>query len=242
MAEQRYHTHDFFGVRDLVTVRQLFDARCHFGHKTGSQNAFMRPYIFGNRLGIDILDLQQTHSMLGDALNFVAHVAFNGGIVLFVSRNKETIPLVERVAESIGEYAHCREFTIGTFTNCVRTYEMENVRLPDVVVFLTTHNNVFGQSVGVKEASQMEIPSVGIVDTNCDPRLIDYPIPANDDSRASIELYLALFRHAIVTGRSLYQSLKEKDLKEASERQPQRRLPRPRLKKDGEKQKEVQSA
>ena len=235
-AERRYHHHDFFGVRDLLTVRQLFDARCHYGHKTGSQNIYMRPHIFGNRLGIDLLDLDQTHLLLGDALNFVAHVAFNGGLALFVNRNKETLPLVERVAQSIGEYSHCRDFKVGTFTNCVQTYHMENVRLPDVVIFITTHNNVFGQSVAVKEAALMDIPTVGIVDSNCDPRLIDYPIPGNDDSRVSIELYLALFKHAILTGRSAFQTLKQRELgvEKLRQSEPQRKLPakdRPRQQK-----------
>ena len=201
-----------------MTVRDLFDARCHYGHKTGSQNIHMRPYIFGNRLGVDVIDLEQTLPLLNDALNFIAHVAFQRGIIMFISRNKQCIPLVERVALSCGEYSHCREFKVGNFAQAKMRLGMET-RLPDLAILLTTHNHVFGESVAVDECAKMNIPMVGILDTNCDPRLIDYPVPGNDDTPSSVELYLALFKHAIERGKALYQQARSMHMLEDQERQ-----------------------
>lgn len=80
-------------------------------------------------------------------------------------------------------------------------------RLPDVCVFVTTHNTVFEQHVAVIEASKMNVPTIGVVDTSCDPRLIAYPIPGNDDSPAAIELYCRLFKQAILKGKEKYEEL-----------------------------------
>lgn len=80
---------DFFNVRNLVSVKQLFDNRVHLGHKIGSLNVHMSPYLFGNRLGVCIFDLEQTVKRLQDAMNFAAHIAFRGGIIMFINNNKE---------------------------------------------------------------------------------------------------------------------------------------------------------
>lgn len=79
---------DFFGVHKLFTVRDLFESRAHLGHKSGTLNHHMTPYIFGTRLGIIIFDLDQTAQRLREALNFTAHIAFRGGVVLFVNRSR----------------------------------------------------------------------------------------------------------------------------------------------------------
>jgi hypothetical protein len=84
---------DFFDVRKLVTVQQLFDNRVHLGHKVGSLNPYMRPYLYGERLGVCIFDLDQTVKHLQDALNFAAHIAFRSGVILFVNNSKDVSPI-----------------------------------------------------------------------------------------------------------------------------------------------------
>jgi len=79
---------DFFGVHKLFTVRQLFDSRVHLGHKSGTLNEHMTQYIFGSRLGLIIFDLDKTAQLLRDALNFTAHMAFRGGVILFINRSR----------------------------------------------------------------------------------------------------------------------------------------------------------
>ena len=161
----------------------------------------MIPYIFGNRLGVDIIDLDQTLPLMQDALNFLAHIAFRDGIIMFVSRHLQTIPMIESLAKKCGEYSHCRNWQDGLFTNALVFYG-SIIRPPDVLVFMSTHDTIFKQHPAVIEAAKLNIPTIGIVDTSCDPRLISYPIPGNDDSLSSIELYCKLFEKAIMTGKA----------------------------------------
>ncbi|XP_003795026.2 28S ribosomal protein S2, mitochondrial [Otolemur garnettii] len=187
---------DFFRVKELFSVRSLFDARVHLGHKAGCRHRFMEPYIFGSRLDQDIIDLEQTAVHLQLALNFTAHVAYRKGIILFVSRNRQFSHLIENTARDCGEYAHTRYFKGGLLTNAPLLFG-PTVRLPDLIIFLHTLNNVFEPHVAVRDAAKMNIPTVGIVDTNCNPCLITYPIPANDDSPPAVQLFCRLFRTAI---------------------------------------------
>lgn len=83
------NNHDFFEVRKLFTIKDLFDARVHYGHTMGTINKHMKQFIVGKRMGTLIFDLDQTAELLGDALNFIAHIAFRGGIILFVARCKQ---------------------------------------------------------------------------------------------------------------------------------------------------------
>ncbi|XP_036863624.2 small ribosomal subunit protein uS2m [Manis javanica] len=187
---------DFFNVKELFSVRSLFDARVHLGHKAGCRHRFMEPYIFGSRLDQDIIDLDQTATHLQLALNFTAHVAYRKGIILFVGRNRQFSYLIETTARSCGEYAHTRYFKGGLLTNAPLLLG-PLVRLPDLIIFLHTLNNVFEPHVAVRDAAKMSIPTVGIVDTNCNPCLITYPIPGNDDSPPSIQLFCRLFQTTI---------------------------------------------
>ncbi|XP_042638680.1 28S ribosomal protein S2, mitochondrial [Orycteropus afer afer] len=187
---------DFFNVKELFSIRSLFDARVHLGHKAGCRHRFMEPYIFGNRLGQDIIDLEQTVAHLHMALNFTAHIAYRKGIILFVSRNRQFTHLIENTARDCGEYAHTRYFKGGLLTNAPLLFG-PSVRLPDLIIFLYTLNNIFEPHVAVRDAAKMNIPTVGIVDTNCNPCLITYPIPGNDDSPSSVHLFCRLFRTVI---------------------------------------------
>ncbi|KAF7708440.1 28S ribosomal protein S2, mitochondrial isoform X1 [Silurus meridionalis] len=182
---------DFFSVSELFTIKDLFEARVHLGHKKGCRHRLMEPYLFGSRLDMDIIDLEQTASHLKQALNFTAHVAYRGGIVLFVSRRRQFAHLIESTAKQCSEYAHARYWQGGVLTNAT------GVRLPDLIIFLCTQNSVFQTHTGVRDAAKVNIPTVGIIDSDCDPSLITYPVPGNDDTPAAVELYCRLFRMAI---------------------------------------------
>jgi small subunit ribosomal protein S2 len=192
---------DFFGVAKLFTVKDLFDAKVHLGHREGSLNDHMRPYIFGSRLGHYIIDLDLTAVHLRQALNVTAHIAFREGIILFLNRGVQTMNVVERTAKECGEYALCRVYRRGAIINSTQQFGTIT-RLPDLFIFLNTHHTTFEQHLGVLDAAKMLIPSIGVVDTTADPRLITYPVPGNDDSVSAIELYCRLFKEAILKGKN----------------------------------------
>ncbi|XP_064546465.1 small ribosomal subunit protein uS2m [Drosophila montana] len=201
VIEQRLLKHpDYFQVHNLFTVRDLFNARVHYGHKEGSLDDRMRPYLYGSRLGHLIFDLDKTAAHLRDALNVVAHIAFRDGIILFFNRNALNAHLVEQKAMEAGEFSHTRFWRGGIFTNANVQFHAVT-RLPDLCIFLNTQNNVLAQHTAVRDAAKMAIPTVGIVDTNCNPNLITYPVPGNDDSPAAVELYCNLFKEAIWRGK-----------------------------------------
>lgn len=156
----------------------------------------MEPYLYGCRLDQDIIDLDQTVEHLRLALNFTAHIAYRGGIILFISRRRQFCHLIETTAKESGEYAHTRYWQGGLLTNANIQYG-PGVRLPDLIIFLSTLNNVFQQHVAVRDAAKMNIPTVGVVDSNCNPSLITYPVPGNDDTPIAMELYCRLFKMTI---------------------------------------------
>ncbi|XP_078082274.1 small ribosomal subunit protein uS2m [Mustelus asterias] len=188
---------DFFHIGELFSLKDLFDARVHYGHKKGCRNRLMEPYIFGCRLEQDIFDLDQSVLHLQQALNFTAHCAYRNGIILFVSRIRQFAHLIEKTAKGSGEYAHTKYWQGGLLTNAHVQYGT-GVRLPDLIIFLSTMNNIFEQHIAVRDAAKMNIPTVGIVDSNCNPSLITYPIPGNDDSPSAVKLYCKLFKMTIL--------------------------------------------
>lgn len=194
------HQPDFFKVHNLFTVRDLFDARVHYGHKEGSMDDRMRSFIYGSRMGHLIIDLDQTAEYLRQALNFTAHIAFRGGIILMFHRGAQNAHLVERTAIECGEYSHTRFWRGGIFTNANIQFKAVT-RLPDLCIFFNTLNNILTQHTAIRDAAKMGIPTVGIVDTNCNPNLLTYPVPGNDDTPASVELYCKLFKEAIKRGK-----------------------------------------
>jgi len=192
---------DFFQVHKMFTVKDLYDARVHYGHKETALNKHMETFIFGSRLGYLIIDLDQTAELLRQALNFTAHIAFQGGIILFISRNPQVTHLVDKTAKECKEFAQTRRWRHGLFPNS-RSQFKATTRLPDLCIFLSTLDTVMSEHTAVRHAAKMLIPSVGIVDTNCNPNLITYPVPGNDDSPCAIELYCSLFKEAILRGKS----------------------------------------
>ncbi|XP_077521636.1 mitochondrial ribosomal protein S2 isoform X2 [Amblyomma americanum] len=207
---------DYFGLGKLLSVRELFEARVHLGHKEGLLNDLMRPYLFGSRLGYHVIDLDKTLEHLFCALNFIAHIAYRDGIILFVTRHQQTAHMVEETAKECREFAHSRWWRPGLFTNSTAQFGTVT-RLPDTVILLSTLDSVFEEHLAVKECNKMLIPTVAIVDTNCDPRLITYPIPGNDDTPAAIQMYCRLFKTAVLRGKER----RKKDLEEAARQEQQ---------------------
>nr|CAG4636418.1 EOG090X0B5N [Eubosmina coregoni]SVE69986.1 EOG090X0B5N [Eubosmina coregoni] len=192
---------DYFGIRKLVKVKELFEARVHYGHKLGTLEPLMKPYIFGSRLEHIIFDLDQTAQLLQEALNFTAHIAYRGGIILFVCHSPQHTLTVEKTAVEAGEYAHAREWNHSILTNSEKMFH-GMTRLPDLCILLSTLNPLMQEHKAVSDAAKMCIPTIGIVDSNSNPQLISYPVPGNDDSPSAIQLYCELFRDAILVGKA----------------------------------------
>ncbi len=221
-------------------MKELLEAGVHFGHQSRRWNPKMAPYIFAERNGIYIIDLQKTLRQLQTAYEFVQDVAARGGAVLFVGTKKQT---QETVAE---EAARCQMFHVnhrwlgGMLTNYetirrsinrltkIEADEANGVfeqlpkkevirlkreqtkldnnlagiktmgQLPEAVIITDTRK----EHIAVKEANKLGVPVVAIVDTNCDPDPIDYPIPANDDAIRAIKLICSVLATAVVEGRA----------------------------------------
>nr|CAD7447914.1 unnamed protein product [Timema bartmani] len=203
---------DYFRVHELFTIRDLFDARVHLGHKEGSLDNRMRPFIFGSRLGHLVFDLDITGYHLRQALNFIAHTAFNDGLMLFVYRGAQNAQLVQQTAKECGEFAHTRFWRGGIFTNANKQLGV-STRLPDLCIFFSTLNTILTQHVAVRDSAKMCIPTVGIVDSNCNPNLITYPVPGNDDTPCAVELYCRLFKAAILRGKEARKRVLEEQAK-----------------------------
>lgn len=191
---------DYFGVNNLFTVEDLFNARVHYGHKEGSLNDHMKQYLFGSRLGHLIIDLDKTAGLLRQALNITAHIAYRDGIILFVGQSPQHAYLIEKTANECQEFAHTRVWRQGMFTNSTMMFGAMT-RLPDLCIVLNTLTTVLDQHLVISEAAKMAIPTVAVVDTNCNPNLVTYPVPGNDDSPSSMKLYCKLFKAAILKGK-----------------------------------------
>ena len=222
----------------VVTVRQLLEAGVHFGHQTRRWNPKMKRYIFGERNGIYILDLQQTVGMLERAYNFVQDTTAQGGTVLFVGTKKQAQEAVEQQAQRVGmPYVNFR-WLGGMLTNfetiktrLTRLRELEDMvndgtleLLPKKEALLLTREleklqrNLGGirtmnklpsalwvvdtvkEHIAVAEANRLGIPVVAVVDTNCDPDVVDYVIPGNDDAIRSGALLTNLIADAVAEG------------------------------------------
>uniref|UniRef100_A0A6G1SBN6 Small ribosomal subunit protein uS2m n=1 Tax=Aceria tosichella TaxID=561515 RepID=A0A6G1SBN6_9ACAR len=191
---------DFFNLKSLFTMEDLVESRVHFGHKDGMLDPYMRPYIFGKRLGVLIFDLERTTKLLNQALLVAAEIAYRKGIILFVNQSRQTGHLAEAAAKECGEYAYCRRWTNKILSDAQQTFNSVT-RLPDLIILLSVVEKVNELHEAVTMSAKMLIPTVGICDTNADPTLVTYPVPGNDDTPQSIELYCKLFKQAILNGK-----------------------------------------
>ncbi|KAK0410287.1 hypothetical protein QR680_005045 [Steinernema hermaphroditum] len=192
---------DLFKMSEAVDIEEMFDARVHYGHKIGTLNENMKWALFGQRLGFCVFDLDITKEYMTKALNFLAHIANRGGMVLFITADRTNQLMVERMASEIGQYSHTRKWQEGTLTNTRQLFGSP-VRLPDAIVFLSTLTSVLERHPAVVEAAKMAIPTIGIVDSNADPNYITYPIPGNDDSTVAVRYYMRMFSEAITRGKN----------------------------------------
>ena len=204
---------DLFGVDSMTSVRQLLEARVHLGHKIGTWDPRMKPYLFGSRAGVHIIDLDKTLSHLRRALNVAGHVALRNGIILFVSERSQFERLVQKCARDCCEYLVTQQWVGGTLTNSQML--LGTVRLPDLMIFLS----VPPSKTAIKEAAMCNVPSIGVVDSDCNPNLITYPIPGNDDTSAAVSLYCSLFSEVISRAKATRERREKGQYKEGGKEQ-----------------------
>jgi small subunit ribosomal protein S2 len=220
----------------VISMKQLLEAGVHFGHQTRRWNPKMKKYIFTERNGIYIIDLQKTVKKVEEAYNWVKELAANGGTMLFVGTKKQAQDSVKEEAERSGMYYVNHRWLGGTLTN-FETIQKRIGRLKDIermaedgtfdvlpkkeVVQLKKEQERLEKFLGgikdmkqlpdalfiidprkeriaVAEAKKLNIPIVGIVDTNCDPDEIDVVIPANDDAIRAVKLLTSKMADAIL--------------------------------------------
>jgi small subunit ribosomal protein S2 len=218
-------------------MKELLEAGVHFGHQTRRWNPKMKPYIFGKRNGIYIIDLQKTLRMFNQVAELVQQLAAEGKRILFVGTKRQAQEAIAEEAARCGEFYVTNRWLGGTLTNFVtlrtsieRLKEVEG-RLNDESGALTKKErlrlererekmvkNLEGirdmeelpdalfvvdpkkEDIAVSEANKLGIPVIAIVDTNCDPELIDYPIPGNDDAIRAIRLFASRIADAYLAG------------------------------------------
>ena len=227
-----------------ISMKQLLEAGVHFGHQTSRWNPKMKPYIFGARNGIHIIDLQQTVAMIRDLEVVVRDLAASGGQVLFVGTKKQAQDAVREEAVRCGMFHVHNRWLGGTLTNFStirlsidRLRKLEEMENDPKIVEALTKKEMLGlkrekdkleQSLGgikgmrklpdavfvvdpkqeeiaVKEARKLGIPVIAVIDTNCDPDMIDYKVPRNDDAIRAIRLFCAAIADAVLAGKGLYE-------------------------------------
>lgn len=223
-------------------VKRLLESGVHFGHQSRRWNPKMKRFIFGERGGIYIIDLEKTVDYLNQARDFMRSIAAKGGRVLFVGTKKQAQDVIEQEATRTSMYYVKNRWMGGLLTNFetvkksirklkdiekmeadgifarltkkeIALLNKEKERLirdlggirempgmPDVMFVIDTKN----EENAINEALRLNIPVVGIVDTNCDPDKIQFPIPANDDAVKSIKYITSLIADSIIEGRNEY--------------------------------------
>lgn len=222
----------------VITMKQLLEGGVHFGHQTRRWNPKMAPYIFTERNGIYIIDLQQTVKKIEDAYEYIRSVAEAHGKILFVGTKKQAQDSIREEAERCGMFYVNNRWLGGTLTNyqtirrrIARLKELRQMEedgtfdaLPKKEVaslrleMSKLEKNLGGISempglpqcmfvvdpkkehIAVQEARRLNIPIVGIVDTNCDPEEVDYVIPGNDDAIRAIKLITGKMADAVIEG------------------------------------------
>jgi small subunit ribosomal protein S2 len=235
-----------------VTMRQLLEAGIHFGHQTRRWNPKMGRYIFGQRNGIYIIDLQKTLRQARRAYDMARDAAAQGGRILFVGTKKQAQEPVAREAARCGMYYINSRWLGGTLTN-FRTVqqsirrlkdleeresegrldllskregsrlrkEMQRLqknldgikdmgRLPTLMFVIDTKK----EAIAVREAQRLDIPCIGVVDTNADPDAVSLPVPGNDDAIRAINLFCSLIADAALEGQAQGQKSGDVEIKE----------------------------
>jgi small subunit ribosomal protein S2 len=227
----------------VVTMKQLLEAGVHFGHQTRRWNPKMRRFIFGERNGIYIIDLQQSLERIDAAYRFIRGAVGDGGTVLFVGTKKQAQEPIQEQAQRSGmpyvnyrwlggsltnfQTVHSRVSQLRELERLVQSGETAQMpkkealkitrdltklqrnlggirnleKLPNAIFVIDTKK----EHIAVTEANRLGIPVVAVVDTNCDPDVIDYVIPGNDDAIRSAALMSRVVADAVEEGRVLAQ-------------------------------------
>jgi small subunit ribosomal protein S2 len=228
-----------------ISMRDMLEAGAHFGHQTRRWNPKMKPYIYGAKNGIHVINLQKSYPLYRKAVEFVKQVVSRGDQVLFVGTKQQAQDVVKEEARRAGMPFVTHRWLGGMLTNATtirrsiqsideldaRLAEGSVERLPKKEVLQLERRrekllqNLEGirdmkglpraifiidpmrERIAVAEAGTLRIPTVGMVDTNCDPDSIDYPIPANDDAIKSIRLFTAAIADACIEGREQHKQV-----------------------------------
>jgi len=222
-------------------MKELLEAGVHFGHQTRKWNPKMKEYIFGERNGIHIIDLQKTLKLFKEASRFVADLATSNKNILFVGTKRQAQEAIAEEARRCSMYYVNQRWLGGLLTNNVtiqksiqRLKELEAMSqdgryelltkkevgklererkhlelnlsgikempgLPDAIFVIDSNN----EEIAVHEARKLAIPVVAVVDTNCDPEMVNYPIPGNDDALRAIRLFTSKIAEAVLEGHQL---------------------------------------
>jgi small subunit ribosomal protein S2 len=221
-----------------LPLKSLLDAGVHFGHQTKRWNPKMRPYIYGARNGVHIIDLDQTVRLFTRAFTFVQETVARGGHILFVGTKRQAQEIVQEEALRSGSYFVVNRWLGGTLTNFrtikqglermkmlermkedgtylqlpkkeVSRLEKERERLEKYLggmkAMTAIPHAIFVidpamETIAIQEARKLSIPIIAITDTNCDPNVVDYVIPGNDDAIRSIKLITSRIADAVVEG------------------------------------------
>lgn len=226
-----------------ITMRELLEAGVHFGHQTRRWNPKMKPYVFGARNGIYIIDLQKTVDQARAACDFASKVTSEGKKLLFVGTKKQAKDVVEEEARRSGMYFVTNRWLGGMLTNYQtvkasidRLKKIETLKasadwndvpkkeqarynrdleklkkslggiedmkkLPGAIFVIDTEK----EHIAIKEAKKLGIPTIAVVDTNCDPSGVNYVIPGNDDAIRSVRLFAKLIADSCLEGVKTYQ-------------------------------------
>ncbi len=223
----------------VIQMKQLLEAGVHFGHQTRRWNPKMAEYIFTERKGIYIIDLQKTAKKIEEAYYFVRDIAANGGSVLFVGTKKQAQDAIREEAERTGNFYVNARWLGGMLTNFKtikrrigRLFQLKKMAedgtmelLPKKeVVKLKLEEEKLEKFMGgikdmkelpaamfvvdprkeknaISEAHKLGIPVIAIVDTNCNPEEVDFPIPGNDDAIRAVKLIVSTIGNAIIEGK-----------------------------------------
>jgi small subunit ribosomal protein S2 len=241
-----------------ITMKELLEAGVHFGHQTRRWNPKMKEYIFGERNGIHIIDLQKTLKMFREAARYVSELTAQGRTVLFLGTKRQAQEAIVEEATRCGMYYVQHRWLGGTLTNWVTLQKsikrlkllkamvedgrmgdlpkkeaarlerelkhlqqnfagVENMAtLPDAMFVIDPNN----EQIAVREARRMGVPVVAIVDTNCDPDIVDVVIPGNDDALRAIRLFTSKIADAVVAGKQIYERTQVADQKAAEGVEP----------------------
>ena len=184
-------------------MKQLLEAGVHFGHQTRRWNPKMAPYIYTERNGIYIIDLQKTVKKLEEAYMFVRDIAADGGDILFVGTKKQAQDSIKEEAVRCNMPFVNARWLGGMLTN-FNTIKKRIARLGQLkameaaAMFIVDPRK---EKIAVLEAKKLGIPIVAIVDTNCDPDEVDYVIPGNDDAIRAVKLIAGAMADAVIEGR-----------------------------------------